>query len=159
MVQGDERYERAKHQSLFLHTRGLMSPEMADLKRQLLLLERLTGKDASKLDPRVVDRVHGELENAAMEQLKATGLLEDWLTAWEMGNEIERVITLVPTQETPSLASQRLARAPSTTSDRKPAPRSLEDALDELDEAVQRFSEQLAESVRTAAEPTPRERN
>src|SRR5215831_408008 len=74
--QGDERDARLKHQALFLQARGLMSPEMADLKRQLLLLERLTGKGARKLDPRVADRIHGELENATMEQLKATGLVE-----------------------------------------------------------------------------------
>src|SRR5262249_32517343 len=104
--QGDERYTRLKHQGLFLHTRGLMSPEMTDLKRQLLLLERLTGKDASKLDPRVVDRVHGELENATMDQLKTTGLIEEWLTAWETRDEIERVITLVPAQQPPIVASQ-----------------------------------------------------
>jgi len=157
--QGDEQDAKVKHQALFLHSRGLMSPEMADLKRQLLLLERLTGKDASKLDPRVADRVHSELENATMEQLKATGLVEEWLTAWETRDESERVIALVPAQEPPPVASQPLQRAPSKTTDRKPRPRSVDDALNELEQAVQRFSEQLAESAQTFAEPMPRERN
>jgi len=157
--QGDERDARLKHQALFLQARGLMSPEMADLKRQLLLLERLTGKGARKLDPRVADRIHGELENATMEQLKATGLVEEWLTAWETRGEIERVITLVPGQKPSLVASQPVGRAPSMTADRKPAPRSVDDALSELEQAVQRFSEQLAESAQTFAEPMPRERN
>jgi len=117
--QGDEQGARLKHQGLFLHARGLMSPEVADLKRQLLLLERLTGKDASKLDPRVADRVHGELEKATMEQLQATGLLEEWLTAWETRAEIERSSRSCQHREPPawfhSPPDENLPRAPTAS--------------------------------------------
>ena len=133
MVPGDERYERLKHQSLFLHTRGLMSPEMEELERQLVLFERLTGKDSSKLDPHLVDRIHGDLEKAVMEQLRASGLLDRWLVSWEARSERANVHALVPTQESPS--------------------RSLEEKLVELEHAVQLLSEHLAGRLGKADEP------
>jgi hypothetical protein len=80
-----EQYERLKHQATFLHERELMSQEMKDGNRQLWLLERLSG-NPSKLDPTLRDRLHGELEQATAEQLKATGLMDEWLASWEARN-------------------------------------------------------------------------
>jgi hypothetical protein len=108
MVQGDERYARLKHQSLFLHARGLMSPEMAELKRQLWLRERLAGKDPSKLDPHLADRFHDELEKAVVKQLTATGLFDEWLEAWE-ANETPSVV-----QESPAPSTAAITRSQST---------------------------------------------
>jgi len=83
VIPGDEEYARLEHQALFLFERGLTSDEMQDWNRQLWLLERLAGKDPSRLDPHLRDRLHCELERATMEQLRATGLVEEWLAAWD----------------------------------------------------------------------------
>jgi hypothetical protein len=152
MVPGDERYERLKHQSLFLHARGLMSPEMEESKRQLWLFERLAGKDPGTFDPHLVDRVHGELERVAIEQLRATGLLEEWLESWEARNEIVDVPALVPTHENPRLPAPRIDRESTADVDGNPPRRSLEDKLAELEHAVQLLGEHLA-GVRKADEP------
>ena len=89
MVRGDGRYEKLEHQSGFLHERGLVSPEMQEYNRQLWFFERLAGGDRKKLDPGLVDRVHLDLAEAAVKQLKATGLYEEWLDAWDVHNGIE----------------------------------------------------------------------
>jgi hypothetical protein len=91
MVQGDERYARLKHQSLFLHARGLLSAEMVELKRQLRLRERLSGRAPSNLGPLVVDRFQDALARAALKQLTATGLFDEWLENWEARNETASV--------------------------------------------------------------------
>jgi len=152
MVPGDERYERFKHQSFFLHARGLMPPEMEQWERQLGLFERLTGKDSSKLDPQLVDRIHGELARAAMEQLNATGLLEEWLESWEARTEIATAPAFVETQESSRLSVPQPARQSVADVEGDPAPRSLADKLTELERAVQRFSEHVA-AFRTVDEP------
>jgi hypothetical protein len=144
MVSGDERYERLKHQSLFLRTRGLMSPEMEEWKRQLWLLERLAGRDPSKLDPQLVDRFHGDLEKATMEQLKATGLVDEWLEAWEGRSESENVHALVPTQRSDHPPAAPSDRESIANVDGNRAFRSLEDKLAELEHAVLLFSERVA---------------
>jgi hypothetical protein len=59
---------------------------MQDLNRQLWLLERLAGK--GKLDTQLLDGLNGKLANETMAQLKATGLLYEWLDAWEARNEV-----------------------------------------------------------------------
>jgi len=89
MIPGDGRYEKLEHQSLFLHERGLVSPEMEECNRQLWLLERLAGRDPSKLDPKLVDRIHSDLSEAAVRQLKVVGLYAGWLDAWDEHNGIE----------------------------------------------------------------------
>jgi hypothetical protein len=101
MVPGDDRYERLKHQSLFLQARGLNSLEMEELTRQLWLLERLSGGDATKLDSHLVDRLHGQLERSTVDQLKTTGLVNEWLESWEARNEA----AVVPTEESSAVAS------------------------------------------------------
>jgi hypothetical protein len=151
MVPGDERYERLKHQSLFLHARGLMSPEMEEWNRQLWLFERLAGKDPSKFDPHLVDRVHGELERVAIEQLRATGLLEEWLESWEARNEIVDVPALLPTHENARLPARPPDRESTVDVDGNPPGRSLEDKLAELEHAVQLLGEHLA-GIRKADE-------
>jgi hypothetical protein len=95
---GDERYERLKHQVTFLHDRELTSSEMDDWNRQLWLLERLVGRDPGKLDPQLRERLHDELEKATVAQLKATGLMDEWLDAWEGYDEAsEAPLSIVPT--------------------------------------------------------------
>jgi hypothetical protein len=81
VVPEDDRFEKLKHQVLFLHERGLASPEMEDLNRQLWLVERLAG--TGKLDTQLLDGLNGRLANETMAQLKATELLYAWLDAWE----------------------------------------------------------------------------
>jgi hypothetical protein len=83
VVPGVDQLEKLKHQVLFLHERGLTTYEMNDWNRQLWLLERLAGGDRSKLDSHLLDRMNGELADATMRQLKATGLLYEWLDAWD----------------------------------------------------------------------------
>jgi hypothetical protein len=144
MVPGDERYARLKHQSLFLHIRGLVSPEMEEWERRLLLIERLTGKDASKLDPHLVDGIYGELEKVVMEQLRASGLVERWLVSWESRNQGTNAHALVRTQNSPHPAAAPINRAARGADDDTRASRSLEDKLADLEHAVQLFSEHLA---------------
>lgn len=88
MVPEDPQDEKVAHQVRFLSDQGLASEEMDDWSRQLWLLERLAGKDPTRLDPRLRDRIQGEIANAAMEQLKATGLVDAWLEAWETRHEV-----------------------------------------------------------------------
>jgi hypothetical protein len=152
MVPGDERYERLKHQSLFLHIRGLMSLEMEEWERRLLLIERLTGKDASTLDPHLVDGIYGELEKAVMEQLRTSGLVERWLVSWETRSEGAKVHAFVRAQESPHWAAAPINREATDADDENRASRSLEDKLADLEHAVQLFSEHLA-GVRTRDEP------
>ena len=125
MQAGDERYERLKHQTRFLHTRGLVSPEMEESQRQLWLLERLAGKDARKLDPSVVDRIHGDLERAASGQLKMTGLFHEWLAHWEAGDEA----TAASTQATPGVSAPpiQLPVKPALDGPREQADHDLQD--------------------------------
>jgi hypothetical protein len=87
VVPGVDPLEKLKHQVLFLHKRGLTTYEMNDWNRQLWLLERLAGGDRSKLDSHLLDRMNGELADATMRQLKATGLLYEWLDAWDARDE------------------------------------------------------------------------
>jgi len=145
MVQGDERHARVKHQSLFLHSRGLMSPEMREVKHQLLVRERFVGKDASKLDPHVVDRFHDALEKAAMEQLKATGLLDEWLEAWEKGIEPTDISAAVPRREELRPLARPIDEESTVDVDRTATGRSVSDALTELERAVQLFSAHVAD--------------
>jgi hypothetical protein len=118
---------------------------MADLNHQLRLRARLAGKDASKLDPHVLDRFHGELERAATEQLRATGLLEEWLESWEARTDIASVPALVTTQENRGLSASRIDQEAAATVVRKPSRRSLLDKLATFEHAVQLFSEHLAD--------------
>lgn len=98
MVPEDEQYERVAHQVRYLSDQGLTSAEMDDWSRQLWLLERLAGKDPTKLDPKLRDRIQGEIARAAMDQLQATELVDDWLEAWERRHEV--VVPLAePTSE------------------------------------------------------------
>jgi hypothetical protein len=87
VVPGVDPFEKLKHQGLFLHERGLTTDEMKDWNRQLWLLERLAGGDRSKLDSHLLDRLNGELADSTMRQLKATGLLYEWLDAWDARND------------------------------------------------------------------------
>jgi hypothetical protein len=80
---GDEDYERFEHQALFLFDRGLISQEMRERDRRLHILEALAGKDPSKLDSQVRDRLLNELERATHEQLRSTGLAEEWQRSWD----------------------------------------------------------------------------
>jgi hypothetical protein len=79
----EERYERLTHRAMFLFERGLVSGEMDDWNRQLWLLERLVGRDPSKLDPHLRERLHLELERATFDQLRETGLFDEWLESWD----------------------------------------------------------------------------
>lgn len=88
MVPEDEQDERVAHQVRFLSDQGLTSAEMDDWARQLWLLERLAGKDPTKLDPKLRDRVQGEIARATMDQLQATDLVDAWLEAWEKRHDI-----------------------------------------------------------------------
>lgn len=144
MVPEDERYERLKHQSLFLHMRGLMSPEMEEWERRLLLIERLAGKDASRLDPYLAEGIYGELEQVVIEQLRASGLVERWLVSWEARGENANVHALVPAQMDAPSPAPPAYREPTLDVDDNYPLRSLEDKLDELERAVQLFSEHLA---------------
>ncbi len=83
MVPGVDPFEKLKHQVRFLHGRGLVSVAMEDLNRQLWLLERLAGGDRRNLDSHLLDRLNGELGEATLTQLQATGLLYEWLDEWE----------------------------------------------------------------------------
>ena len=83
MQPGDEDYERFEHQALFLFDRRLISQEMRELDRRLHILEALAGKDPSKLDSHVRDRLLYELETATHEQLRSTGLTEEWQRSWD----------------------------------------------------------------------------
>ncbi len=83
MVPGVDPFEKLKHQVRFLHGRGLVSVAMADLNRQLWLLERLAGGDRRNLDSHLLDRLNRQLGEATMIQLQATGLLYEWLGEWE----------------------------------------------------------------------------
>ena len=145
MVQGDEQYARVKHQTLFLHSRGLMSPEMTDVKQQLRVRERFAGKDAGKLDPNVLDRFHDALEKAAMEQLKATGLLDEWLEAWEKGIEPTDISAAMPRREELRPLTRPVDEEDTVDVDGTATGRSVSDALTELERAVQLFSEHVAE--------------
>lgn len=152
MVPGDERYERLKHQSLFLHTRGLMSPEMEEWERRLLLIQRLTGKDASKLDPQLVEGIYGKLEQVVIEQLRASGLVERWLVSWEARGESANVHALAPEQMDAPLPAPPADRETTLDVDDNYHLRSLEDKLDELERAVRLFSEHLT-GFENRAEP------
>jgi hypothetical protein len=87
VVPEDEQDEKVAHQVRFLSEQGLTSAEMDDWSRQLWLLERLAGKDPTKLDPKLRDRIRGEIARAAMDQLKATELVDAWLEAWDGRHE------------------------------------------------------------------------
>jgi|SRR5690349_2074512 len=135
MQAGDERYERLKHQTRFLHARGLVSPEMEESQRQLWLLERLSGKDARGLDPQVVDRIHRDLDAAVIEQLRTTGLMQEWLESWEARDEA----TAAPTREIPC-ASVSPIQLEATAVDGPP-----EQAGDDLQNRAERNLRLLAE--------------
>lgn len=117
MVPGDGRYEKLEHQSGFLYERGLVSPEMEECNRQLWLFERLAGGDRTKLDPALVDRIHVDLAEAAVKRLKATGLYEEWLDAWDVHTGIE---IAQPTEEPtlPHIIEQTPAAAEITPAQR-----------------------------------------
>lgn len=106
MVPEDEQYEKVAHQIRFLSDQGLTSAEMDDWSRQLWLLERLAGKDPTKLDPKLRDRIQGEIARAAMDQLKATELVDAWLVAWERRDEVLAPVVdpLTGPESTPPLA-------------------------------------------------------
>ncbi len=105
MVPEDQQYEKVGHQIRFLSDQGLTSAEMDDWSRQLWLLERLAGKDPTKLDPKLRDRIQGEIARAAMDQLKATELVDAWLVAWETRTEVLAAVAdpLTGPEPTPSL--------------------------------------------------------
>lgn len=105
MVPEDQQYEKVAHQIRFLSDQGLTSAEMDDWSRQLWLLERLAGKDPTKLDPKLRDRIQGEIGRAAMDQLKATELVDAWLVAWERRNDVVAPVagTLKGPEPTPPL--------------------------------------------------------
>src|SRR5262249_14758694 len=91
VVPEDEQHEKVAHQVRFLSDQGLTSNEMDGLSRQLWLLERLAGKDPTKLDPALRNRIQGDIARAAMDQLKATGLVDSWLEAWERRHEVAAI--------------------------------------------------------------------
>ena len=120
MVPKDGEYEKLQHQSRFLRERGLASPEMEECNRRLWLLERLAGGDSTKLDSQLVERIHVELGEAAVKQLKATGHFDAWLDSWDVHNGIE-------------------VEEPTTAADSNPAHRLLELA-EELQHALRPVS-------------------
>jgi hypothetical protein len=61
---------------------------MQDANARLRTLERLVGRDASKLDPIFRERVDDDLERAAVDQLRAAGLIDEWLSAWDAHKEV-----------------------------------------------------------------------
>jgi hypothetical protein len=144
MVQGNERQERLEHQYLFLRARGLTPPEMEARHRHLSLLERLAGKDPGKFDPRLVDRLDSQLEKAAMERLKATGLVDEWLLSWERRSETASVDALVPTEASPRPPAPPIDGKSTPNIDGNSAFRSLDDKLAKLEQAVRIFSESVA---------------
>src|SRR5262249_10635446 len=89
MVPGDASHEKLEHQLLFLRERGLTSPEIEECNRRLWLSTRLAGGNSSKLDSQFVDRIHAELAEESVKQLKALGLFEEWLDSWDSHNGIE----------------------------------------------------------------------
>jgi hypothetical protein len=121
MVPGDGSYEKLEHQTLFLRERGLTSPEMEECNRRLWLFTRLAGGDSTKLDPRFVDRIHVELAGAAVKQMKATGLFEEWLDSWDAHNGIE--IDPAKEHKVPAL---RVHPEPTTAIDGNPGQRLIE---------------------------------
>ena len=89
MVPGDGAQEKLEHQSRFLRERGLASPEMEECNGRLSLFVRLAGGNSTKLDPQFLDQLHAELADAALKQLRVTGLFEQWLDAWDVHNGIK----------------------------------------------------------------------
>jgi hypothetical protein len=87
LTEGDDRAAKLKHQLRFLSARCLTPPDMWDGNARLRTLERIAGKNASKLDPQLRARVRGDLEKAAIEQLRAAGLIDEWLKAWDAHKE------------------------------------------------------------------------
>jgi hypothetical protein len=123
VVPEDEQHEKVAHQVRFLSDQGLTSEEMDDWTRQLWLLERLAGKDPSKLDPRLRDRIQGEIARAAMDQLKATELVDAWLEAWEKRHEVLAPVADPVTE--PELAPSQSEPVSSMSSLEIGAPRTL----------------------------------
>jgi len=99
----DERYARLEHQAMFLYGRGLVSREMDDWNRQLWLLERLVGKDPSKLDPHLRERLHSHIEDATLSQLRTTGLFDEWQEAWDSRESDETASSAKPLGPTRAL--------------------------------------------------------
>ena len=103
MTGDDESNARLEHQQRFLLERGLVSREMDDWNRQLWLLERLVGKDPSKLDPQLRGRLRTELENATSSQLREAGLFDEWLESWEARDAEDTGSSEVPLTTTRTL--------------------------------------------------------
>ncbi len=120
MVPEDEQLEKVAHQVRFLSDQGLTSAEMDDWSRQLWLLERLAGKDPAKLDPELRDRIQGEIARAAMDQLKATDLVDRWLEAWERRQEVVVPLSERLTPEPTPFLSERDRSATSLGARRTP---------------------------------------
>ena len=120
MVPGDASHEKLEHQLLFLRERGLTSLEIEECNRRLWLATRLAGGDSSKLDSQFVDRIHVELAEESVKQLKALGVFEEWLDSWDVHNGIE----ITPNAHHGSTPTNG-DRGPSTAND-NPAERLLE---------------------------------
>ena len=133
MDPGDGAQEKLEHQSRFLRERGLTSPEMEECNRRLSLFVRLVGGNSTKLDPQFLDQIHAELADAAMKQLKGSGLFEQWLDAWDARNGIE----VEPSEEHSIEIAAVVAERP-TTVDQDPVEqvRELVVELRELVEAL-----------------------
>jgi hypothetical protein len=97
LITDDEQYERLKHRARFLLEKGLTSRSMADANKRLWLLERLAGRDPSRLDPRLRERLHDELEQATLKQLIDTGLFDEWQESWD-AREVATLGTDQPTE-------------------------------------------------------------
>ncbi len=94
----DEQYERLEHRATFLFDRGLTSQAMHDANKQLRLLVRLVGRNPSRLDPHLRERLHDELEQATLKQLIDTRLFDEWQEAWDT----REAVTLVTDEQTGS---------------------------------------------------------
>ena len=82
-MQWDDRGAKLKHQLRFLSQRGLTPLEVQGANTRLRTIERLVGKDASKLDPKLRERVDADLEKAALDELRTWDLIDEWLSAWD----------------------------------------------------------------------------
>ena len=143
MVPGDGAYEKLEHQTSFLRQRELTSPEIEECNQRLGLFVRLAGGDSTKLDPELVDQIHGELADAAMKQLKVSGLFEQWLDAWDVRNGIA-----VEPSEEHSLEIAHVDAAWTSTVDRRPAEQQVRELAAELREIVRALSGEPAAETR-----------
>ena len=112
-MQEDDRGAKLKHQLRFLSQRGLTPLEVEDANTRLRTIERLVGKDASKLDPKLRERVDADLEKAALDELRVWDLIDEWLAAWDT-HKAATARRLVVLEESALVGDHTLLKTPSS---------------------------------------------